>query len=106
MFKNRLFIMCEQKGDNLQKMQFSKNRKSFIFQEKPAIYSAHNCHVVLCIRTLSISILYVDRNTSRHGHNAASNNCDYSNDYSFYFYAVCMEETVRENEIGLAYFIQ
>lgn len=80
-------------------MRFSKNRKCFIFQEESAIHSTDSCYVVLCIRTLPISIFYVDRYASGYGNYPTSLDCDDSDDNSFHLYVICMEEKIRENEI-------
>ena len=99
MFKNCLLIVYKQAGNEMYKMQFKEGRKGFIFQKEFTVYSANSCNVVLCFRTLSLSILYGNWYPSGYGYYATSTNRDNSNDYPFYFYAVRMEKTVRENEI-------
>ena len=99
MFKNCLLILYKQAGNEMYKMQFKEGRKGFILQKEFTVYSANSCNVVLCLRSLSLSILYGNWCPSGYGYYATSTDRDNSNDYPLYFYAVCMEKTVRQNEI-------
>jgi hypothetical protein len=77
------------------KMFIKEDRKSFIFQKEFTVHSTNSCFVVLCFRTLSISILCGNWGPSGYGYHATSTNRDNSNDYSVYFYALRVEKTVR-----------
>ena len=95
--------MHKQTGNEMYKMYFKEGRNNVIFQKEFTVCSIDCCFVVFCIRTLPIPILYGYWNTGRYGDSATSTNRNDSNDYSFYFHVVCMEKTVRENEIGIVF---
>jgi hypothetical protein len=93
--------MHKQTGNEMYKVYFKESRNDVILQKEFTVCSVDCCVVVFCIRTLSLPILYGYWNTGRYGDSATSANSNNSNDYPFYFHVVCVEETVRENEIGI-----